>query len=211
MAEPDAAVPEIDHLDEILRLAESDLDAARSSVGRVIGTRDALRAAGTTLTLASLGLAVANDEPDIAVLAVPLILLLGLGEARQEIALNHVTDEARRSEKVVDGYFKVLREVGDERLIEVERLRGRIDQYEFGIERTLRRAKFSQYARATIGRPVWYLFVLLVALLIGAGVYLNRGTKTDDVCLDTGRREVRVAELPEVEDGELVVIPCDDD
>lgn len=205
----DATVPEHPWIDQIIKLAESDLDAARGLLQRFLGAQDALFA--TTVTIASLvtGLAFSNDAPVFSLLGMPVVAVLAYLDAVMRVHQGRAAQRAWRIEELFHKYLRVLRERGVARPAAVADLRRAIDVYQFGIERAFERVRWNQLVAVPRRAPRWWLFPVVIAVLAACSWLSQPEPKSaSQVCLTTPGGFVRLSKLPDRVSGTLSLIEC---
>jgi hypothetical protein len=176
-------IPEIPSLTDILALAKDDLESSRSLQQRLLATGDALLATAITLSSAFLGLAFTNHSRDLALVAVPLILVLAYLDGVNWVHFRRTSTRVRSLERLFGSYVSVLRETGPARPTAIEFLRSRVDSYKFGIERSLEPCSLKQLWKANHSRARWWLFpAMLVVLLVAGTLWVGTAAAKPSTC-----------------------------
>ena len=167
----DASVPELPFVDDLLKVARDDLDAARGLLQRLLSIGDALLASTLTVAGLFLGLAFSNHSKAAAFVAVPIVLVLAYLDAANWVHFRGVTSRIRSLEGLFDAYIIVLRERGTVRPDALSALRGQIDEYQFGIEGTLETPTRSELWEQNHARPRFWIYLVMAAVLAACGFF----------------------------------------
>lgn len=204
----DASVPEDPWVDDVMKVAEHDLDAARGVLQRLLTTQDALLATAVSVTTLLTGLAITNHAPLFSGLGLPFVGVLAYLDAVAKVHTGRITQRSWRIEELFARYVKALRERDVARPAALSDLRRAIDQYQFGIERAFEEVQPKHLRREVRRQARWWLFPCMFAVLLVATAVAWPKDRSSPVCVAADGGIVRLNKAPERVSGKVTLVPC---
>lgn len=198
---------------EMMRLVESDHKATTEYIARVTTLRTAARGVIVPLASGLAGLALANQNWVVAVVAIPTLVIGMVSEARSDFLLKIAHNRLLRLEHKVQSYLTYLNETGTVAADAKLRLDREIDTYQFGMSRSLRGQSLKKTVATASRTVMFWLYVTLIVALVAIGVVVgvvHSSSKADvSYCLvsKTGA-VVEIHELPSIRAGSAELVPC---
>jgi hypothetical protein len=198
---------------EMLRLVESDHKATTEYIARLATLRTAARGVIVPLASGLAGLALANQNWVVAIVAIPTVAIGAISEARSDFLLKIAHNRLLRLEYKVQAYLTYLNETGTVAADAKLKLDREIDTYQFGISRSLRGQSLKKTLTIASRTVMFWLYVTLIVALVVIGVVVglvHASSKAEvDACLVSKRGTiVEVHELPSVRAGSIELVPC---
>jgi len=203
------SIPELPFVDDLLEVARNDLDASRALIQRLVAIADALLASATTVAGVFAGLAFSNDRKALALVAVPLVLLLGYLDGANWVHFRRVSSRVRLLERLFGAYVVALRETATVRVQAIADLRTEVDQYQFGTERTFAPPTPKQIWRNNRSRARWWPYTLIAVILMVCGVFIIHDPQSTKVCVSTPNGGIlQLDSIPLAVSGPITLVPC---
>lgn len=191
-----------------LRLLERDLDAVSDFVRRVVTTRDALRAAALSFGALAAGVAVSSEQWAIALIALPVVLVLGYQDALLSYLYLKAQDRAASIERLFQLYADFLAEVDKIKEALRTRFLETLEDHAYGINRSLSSPSFGDVIRAFFRPPFLYATLALILLALTLILWIDQDeSRTTCLQMESGAI-VELDALPNIFGGEVTLVDC---
>lgn len=211
MSGTEPTVPELPYVDAILELAKDDIDAARNLVQRLLAVQDALLASAATLAALLLGLSTTMKSMVPALVAIPIVLMLGYTDTRTWVHFRRASGRLRMLERLVTSYTKVLRESEAVRPMALSSFKREVRQYSFGTEQTFEPVTLADVWQVNKNRLRAWLYVPIVVACVVVGLLapsIGEASSSDVCFVGDGDAILRSSETPTPLNGTMTVVPC---
>jgi len=207
---PTPSVPELPHVDDVLDAVKDDLGTSRGLQQRLLTTQDTLLASALTVAGLFGGFGFSNHNRPVALVAVPFVLALGALDAKNWTLFRRVSNRIRGLERILHAHVVAIREQKTVGPQAVERLRKSLDGYDFGTELSIDKVAVLQIFKSNWRRLRPWLYVLIAATLLLAGLLWVRPNATQKpICvLTSGRGIAEMDAAPSAVSGEVTLVPC---
>ena len=196
---------------EAMRLVEADQKATVELVARFVTLQTATRSVVVPIAGAFAGLALTNNAPALAYVAIP-ILLIAIGI---ESRLGRLQQQAHRRavylEKIVQARLNELSNRGTVVANDAEaKLRRQLDGYQFGSSRSLRIVAFKELFQVAVRRAVTWMYAALIGLAVAAGIVASAlAPEPTEACFRVVDGPiVRISGEALTLSGEITIVPC---
>lgn len=196
---------------EVMRLVEVDQKATVELVARLVTIQTATRSVVVPIAGAFAGLALTNNAPALAFVAIP-ILLIAIGI---ESRLGRLQQQAHRRAVYLEGIVQAnLTDLANRGTVvsgdATAKLYRKLDGYQFGSSRSLRAVPFKKLMQVAVRRAVTWMYVALIAIAVVAGLAASAlAPDPVEACLKVGDgSSVRVTGSGVTLSGDVDVVPC---
>lgn len=151
-----------------LEIVRFDYEQTIDFIGRIVTTAEAIRAGSITATVAITGFSLANGEGLIALTAVPVLIAALVANAYHDFLYSIGRARATEIERIIDAFQDIFLEQGRVKARAETQLLHRMDKYQFGMTRSLRRPKPRDLYAVATDRSTYALYPVFIVVAVGA-------------------------------------------